>query len=531
MKSSRQIALLLLLLGTSAFAKTTIPERATWMQKGLYGITYQLTAEKVGATDVEGWNEVVDQFDVAAFAEQAEAAGASWVIFPLGGDSGFWCAPSIIMDKIISGRPSRCSTRDLPMELENALHQKGIKLILSMPSRAPQNDPVGMKALGDVDPFSPAPELFKIYWENAIREWSQRYGTRLSGWWFDQVHNWDSWEDPKSETNFDTWAAAAREGNANRILCFNSKKVSHYARLGKRKPEPLDFASGEQIAGFTKRPPDVDREIPPGAVGHKRIPLSGQWGGVGYPVQPASVIGDWLLALEEKKGALTIDVGVWSVDGHYGLLPPWQLDCLNRVKKQVKEGVLVPEIPSGMSDLSVTAKYFSSSLSRITPKDTPALLLTTGASGNGNAFITQRENRPYIVVSLAEKATVRQLDLYRSPASTWSETALAVWMWKSPDQPMTQKAAAYPENWTRLWQSERTGWQWILSMKDGLPVQHLKIGLEEDDVEFRLGRVKIYGDPAVKSDEALPDDWKARQEALKNQEAPKAKLKKRFGIF
>ena len=513
------IALILLALASiPAPGKNKIPERARWMQKGIYGIMYQLTAEKTGVTNAAEWNEVVNEFDVVTFARQAEVAGAAWVIFPIGGDSGYWCAPSTVMDKLLPDRPSRCSKRDLPLELENALHRKGIKLILSMPSRAPQNDPVGMKALGDTEPFSPAPDLFKIYWETAIREWSHRYGTRLAGWWFDQVYNWDGWEDETLAQNFSTWADAAREGYPNRLLAFNSKKVAHFARLGKRKPDPLDFTTGDMMDGFLTPPPKTDREVPPGALGHKRIPLSGQWGGPGYPVQPAFNIAEWIQRLAQRGRVLTIDVGVFGLGGRYGLLPPWQLECLNRVRKQVYEGVIVPEVPGRMDDLATIARYFSSSISPKSPGDTAPLLLTTGATGTGDAFITTREDNPFIVLSLAAPATLRRLEIYQSPASHWAETALGVWMWKSPAAPMSPAAAAVPENWVRIWQAEKMAWQWILTMGDGITLQHLKIGLEQADVALRLGRVKLYGDLSTRAAQTLPEEWRARQEAEQEQE-------------
>ena len=104
-----------------------------------------------------------------------------------------------------------------------------------LPSGAPDRDPEAMAALewknGKHPHWDKAPvaagdedsrlENFQRKWEEVIREWSTRWGARVAGWWFDGCYFPDAMYRFPAAPNFESFAAAARTGNANSIVAFN----------------------------------------------------------------------------------------------------------------------------------------------------------------------------------------------------------------------------------------------------------------------------------------------------------------------
>jgi hypothetical protein len=81
---------------------------------------------------------------------------------------------------------------------------------------------------------------FQIKWQQVISDWSQRWGKKVSGWWFDGCYFPNSMyrgEPP----NFATFATAARAGNPEAAVAFNPGVV--YRILSMTPYE--DFTAGE----------------------------------------------------------------------------------------------------------------------------------------------------------------------------------------------------------------------------------------------------------------------------------------------
>lgn len=68
--------------------------------------------------------------------------------------------------------------------LYEALNKRGIKLLVYLPSGAPAGDHAADTALEWRNGPYPNRE-FQAKWEQVIREWSQRWGKKVVGWWFD----------------------------------------------------------------------------------------------------------------------------------------------------------------------------------------------------------------------------------------------------------------------------------------------------------------------------------------------------------
>lgn len=212
-------------------------EPADWLHAARWGVmTHYLGAapsSKGGAElSAEAWNRQVDQFDVPRFVDQVASTGAGYVLFTIGQNSGHFCAPNATYDRLVGIVPSKCSRRDLIAELAEALAKRGIRLMAYLPSGAPAADPVARRKLawrwGRPGGWQlPGEETggrlveFQRNWEAVIRDWSIRWGTRVSGWWIDGCYFPDAMYRFDDEPNFGSFAAALRAGNPKAVVAFN----------------------------------------------------------------------------------------------------------------------------------------------------------------------------------------------------------------------------------------------------------------------------------------------------------------------
>ena len=129
-------------------AKQMKGQRTTWFKNAKWGVfTHYMADTVLQDATVDTWNEAVNSFDVQGLAEQLKAAGAGYYIITLGQNSGFYCSPNATYDKYAGISPSKCSTRDLIADLYEALHRRGIALMVYLPSGAPDRDAAAVAAL------------------------------------------------------------------------------------------------------------------------------------------------------------------------------------------------------------------------------------------------------------------------------------------------------------------------------------------------------------------------------------------------
>jgi len=189
---------------------------------------------------VERWNQLVDGFDVERMASQLASVGAGYYQISIGQNSGYYLAPNAAYDRLTAIQPSKCSHRDLVAALYAALHKRGIRLMVYLPSGAPAQDKAAAAALEWRNGPFPNRE-FQGKWEQVIREWSLRWGTKVSGWWFDGCYFPNSMYRSPAPPNFSSFAAAARAGNPDSAVAFNPGVV--YRMLSLTPHE--DFTAGE----------------------------------------------------------------------------------------------------------------------------------------------------------------------------------------------------------------------------------------------------------------------------------------------
>ncbi len=242
---------LLLILGTVLFlscgvhAQTDAHGRAEWMREARWGVmTHYLPrwiAEAMNEPMTpQRWNTLVDAIDVEKLADQLQEVGAGYFIVSLGQSDGYYLAPNATYDRFVGAQPSKCSRRDLVFELAEALEKRGIKLIVYLMSRAPRRDAEATAALSYEHPPGRNRE-FLLKWEAVIREWSERWGNKVAGWWFDSVYWPNAMHRHPEPPNFASFAAAARAGNPQSALAFNPGVVNRPISMD---PED-DYIAGE----------------------------------------------------------------------------------------------------------------------------------------------------------------------------------------------------------------------------------------------------------------------------------------------
>lgn len=241
---------------------------------------------------------MVERFDVNALAEQLERMGAKYFIFTLGQNSGYFNAPNAVYDRITGYKPGeRCAKRDLPLELFRSLSVKGIRLMLYLPCQTPNRDPKVQRAFGlsqgpKDQPISPA---FAELWAEVIREWSKRYGDKVSGWWFDGGYEHIHF----SEEIACIYADAVKCGNANAIVTFNpGVKLIRYTQAE-------DYTAGELADPFDVVP--TSRWLN-GSQWHVLTYMGKTWGArdVRYSTE---LWCQWALKVMSREGVITLDVG------------------------------------------------------------------------------------------------------------------------------------------------------------------------------------------------------------------------------
>lgn len=253
---------------------------------------------------VEKWNDLVDHFDVEALAQQLESVGARYYQISIGQNSGYYLSPNATYDRIVGIQPSKCSKRDLVADLYEALRKRGIKLMVYLPSGAPGGDAVAKNALE----FQNGPHRnkeFQTKWEAVIREWSERWGKKVVGWWFDGCYWPNTMYRTLDTPNFASFAAAARAGNPDSIVAFNPGVI--YRTVSMTPYE--DFTAGEIDKTELWQAKRVFDGHADGAQVHVLSFLGERWG-MGSPRYSTERAIEFSRAVADAGGVITWDVPV-----------------------------------------------------------------------------------------------------------------------------------------------------------------------------------------------------------------------------
>jgi hypothetical protein len=270
---------------------------------------------------------LTDKFDTRALARQLEEVGAKYFIITIYQNSGYFISPNAAYNRRTGYKPGeKCSKRDLPLDLYKALHPKGIRLMVYVTSQTPNRDARAQKAFGlpegAID--QPLDLEFAAKWAKVIREWSDRYGDKLSGWWFDGCYEHVHFNDAIA----DVYAKAAKHGNPKALVAFNpGVKVIRWTKAE-------DYTAGE-----TNEPLEV--------VPTSRWLDGAQWHaltyvGSGWATRITRYTSDqwarWISAVTANGGVVTLDMGP-NYDpnaGPIGSLAQAQVDQIKAVKAAIR---------------------------------------------------------------------------------------------------------------------------------------------------------------------------------------------------
>jgi alpha-L-fucosidase len=284
-------------------------DRAAWMKQARWGVMNHYLADwKARETNeqmtVEKWNEMIDRFDVEGLAEQLKSVGAGYYLITIGQNSGYYLSPNAVYDKYAGIQPSKCSQRDLVADLSQALHKRGIKLMVYLPAGAPNGDRVAREALRWQNGPSPNRE-FQLKWEQVIREWSTRWGSKIDGWWFDGCYWPNTMYRAPEPPNFASFAAAARAGNPESVVAFNPGVVPRILSVTPHE----DYTAGE-INDLERV--EIRRAVEgkiDGVQVHILSYLGERWG-MGAPRFDTEQVVKWSQGIAKQGGVITWDVPI-----------------------------------------------------------------------------------------------------------------------------------------------------------------------------------------------------------------------------
>lgn len=281
-----------------------------WFRDARWGVfTHYLTTADTSAKD---WNNRVNKFDVSALAQQLEFVGTKYYFITIGQNSGHYCSPNSTYDNFVGIKPSKCSERDLIKDIYEALNPRGIKLMVYLPSGAPASDLIAVERLGwkwGYEGNWPSGGKrtgerlveFQKKWEAIVKEWSDRWGQNIHGWWIDGCYFADEMYRHPDPPNFKSFALSLKSGNPDSIVAFNPgvkvPVISH--------TEYEDYTAGEISDAF----PTCPGRWVNGAQYHI-LSYLGQWWGGGEPRFPDEFVIGYTKHVNSKDGVVTWDVPI-----------------------------------------------------------------------------------------------------------------------------------------------------------------------------------------------------------------------------
>ena len=308
-------------------------ERAAWM-KGRWGVmthyllAWQAREHRLPMT-AEQWNKMVDHFDVEALADQIKSTGASYHILTIGQNSTHLATPSPLYVKLFCNGTNNCAHRDLIADMAAADARRGIRLIVYATS-GPFG---GSRNFGSINGNPPGDYRNKERmraWESVLRQWSLRWGTNISGWWFDGCYTPNRIYEYPDAPNFQSEAAATRAGNPMAAVAFNRGVMDRPIAL----TPYADYTAGEINDIQTMRPWRLEDGMVDGARVHLLSYLGQKWGTGGPRYQDLNdIVIPQTRRLLELGGAVTWDTPVQT----NGLIPDEFLAQLRTIGKAMAD--------------------------------------------------------------------------------------------------------------------------------------------------------------------------------------------------
>lgn len=326
----------------------------TWFREAKWGVLVHYLAappSSMGMANLtaDDWNRQIDAFDVEGLAAQLADAQAPYIFLTLGQNTGYFCSPNATYDALVPRATSRLSKRDLVADLCAALAPHGIRVLVYLPSHAPAEDRLAAEGLKCTPPWdasawqlrpgryatdTPSDERlteFQRNWEAVIREWSERWGGNVHGWWIDGCYHADKMYRHPDAPNFRSFAEAMKAGNPDSLVAFNpGVKVPVVCHT-----EYEDYTAGEVADAFPvmmdshwnhPNKPDQYWGMPlQPTVGTAQLHLltfmGCYWCGGHAPRFPDELAIGYTKHINDCGGVITWDVPIGKEGDRNGLLP------------------------------------------------------------------------------------------------------------------------------------------------------------------------------------------------------------------
>lgn len=184
------------------------------------------------------FNQAVNQFNLARFIADFSATGADWLIFTIGQNSGFYASPNSVIDQ--NAGVGHCSERDLALEIATEIHRLGKRFIAYLPCEVAGNTTMHEGFAWNTQDGTNQAEFQQRYLQ-AVREWAERFGPLMDGWWFDGCYEWPPFH--SRYMDWPAWYEATRTGNPHRVVAFNDGSLCN--GLTQPLTSEQDYLSGE----------------------------------------------------------------------------------------------------------------------------------------------------------------------------------------------------------------------------------------------------------------------------------------------
>jgi hypothetical protein len=175
---------------------------------------------------------------------------------------------------------------------------------------------------GPID--QPIDPEFATRWASVIQEWSDRYGAKVSGWWFDGCYPHIHFND----TIADIYAKAAKHGNRKALVTFNPGIEL------KRWTKAEDYTAGETNDPLNLIP--TSRWVD-GDQWHALTFVGPHWAARTTRYSADQWV-KWISAVTANGGVVTLDMGP-NYDpqaGPIGALAQEQVDQIKAVKAAIR---------------------------------------------------------------------------------------------------------------------------------------------------------------------------------------------------
>lgn len=182
----------------------------SWMVRAKYGLMFHWTSQSMPREGLPlSYCSAVRKFDVERFANMVAGTGAGFVVFTTSHAGFYFPGPDAVIDSIL---PGRTCPRDLVGDLADALNRRHIRLELYF---HPGHDDGPWWQRTHFDENKAA---YFRQWRVIISSIGNHYGKKLAGWWFDDA----AFTYYPFNPNWQKMTAAARAGNPNRVVAYNS---------------------------------------------------------------------------------------------------------------------------------------------------------------------------------------------------------------------------------------------------------------------------------------------------------------------